>query len=159
MKQDKNNFFRKNLAPIISIIAIVLATIILVLFTDNKEDVVKDTSKYLKDINYNNLVKLFDKKEDFILYVGSKNCSACERFTPNFIEVLEENKVNVYYLDLSMIKNDEYSTLQDYISISATPTVAFITEGEEESVNNRIISGAVSTTYIYDKLKVNGYIK
>lgn len=157
MKQGKNNFFRRNLAPIISIIAIVLAAIILVLFGDNIESEAK--SKYLKEINCQEVINKFDNKEDFILYVGSKECSACKLFNPNFIKVIDKNKVKVYYLDLSTIKNDEYNNLQNYILITGTPTVVFITDGEEESVNNRITNGKVTTTYIYDKLKVNGYVK
>jgi len=156
MKQGKNNFFRRNLAPIISIIAIVLATIILILFGGEDSET---NSKYLKKISYQEVINKFDNKEDFILYVGQEGCSACKLFNPNFIKVIDKNKVTVYYLDLSTIKNDEYNNLQNYILITGTPTVVFITDGEEESVNNRITNGSVSTTYIYDKLKVNGYIK
>ena len=45
-----------------------------------------------------------------------------------------------------------------YINISGTPTVCFITNGEEETTLNRI-SGEVSLETTIERFKSNGYIK
>jgi len=161
MKKDNINFFKKNLAPILSILFLVCAFLIIISYLySNRETGLKDfETKYLKTVSYAETKKLFEDKESFILYVGSAECSHCKEFNPKFKTVLEENKVYAYYIDLSTLTDDERYELSDYVYIKGTPTVTFITEGEEESVVNRINGSAVNTSYIYDKLKVNGYIE
>lgn len=146
---------KNNLALILSIMCIVISIGIIYFSVRN----VEFQTKYLKEITYKETKKLFDDDESFILYVGSSECPHCKDFSPKFKRVLDKNKVYAYYLDLNELSTEEAEDFQNYISISGTPTVAFIVDGEEESTMNRISSSAVSEDYIYDKLKVNGYIE
>jgi predicted bacteriocin transport accessory protein len=146
---------KKNLALILSILCIIISIGIIYFSVRN----VEFNTKYFKEITYKETKKLFDDNKSFILYVGSAKCSHCKEFSPKFKKVLDENKVYAYYLDLNELSTEEAIDFENYISISGTPTVVFIVDGEEESTMNRIRSSAVSKDYIYDKLKVNGYIK
>lgn len=115
-------------------------------------------NNYLKNIDYNNFKEKVESKESFIVEVIQTGCSACKNFTPKFRKILNQNKVTAYQLNYSDLKEEEKKEFDSTFSISATPSVLFITEGEEKSVLTRII-GAVEKDKIVDKLKTNGYIK
>ena len=61
-------------------------------------------------------------------------------------------------IDNSKLSSSEYAEFRKYINISGTPTVCFITNGEEETTLNRI-SGEVSLETTIERFKSNGYIK
>ena len=97
-------------------------------------------------------------KETFVIYVGNENCSHCIAYKPTLISVLNQYKITIYHLDNSKLSEKEYEEFKSYINISGTPTVAFITEGEEETALNRIV-GETSKEDTIEVFKINGYIK
>ena len=115
-------------------------------------------NNYLKSIDYNNFMEKVENKESFIVEVIQTGCSACKDFTPTFRKVINQYKITAYQLNYSDLKEEEKKEFDSTFSISATPTVLFITEGEEKSVLTRIV-GAVEKNKIVDKLKINSYIK
>ena len=93
----------------------------------------------VKEIDYDEFNTMINKKEDFIIYVGSATCSNCEEFSPKFENVVKKYDIDdVFYIDLDKFSDDEKSKLNKIINISGTPTVAFIDDGIEESSFNRI---------------------
>jgi predicted bacteriocin transport accessory protein len=146
----KNN----KLLIFIVIMCITIATFIFV--TNLNNDNVN--SKYLNKTNYNEFKQLIKDKETFILYIGSKDCSHCKAFKPKLIDVLEQYKINVKYVDLSTYSEKDRDNLFSIINISGTPTVSFVINGEESSTMNRI-SGDVTKDQIIEKMKINNYIK
>lgn len=114
--------------------------------------------KYIKEITLDQFKEKMANKETFALYVGNENCSHCIAYLPTLKSVLKEYDITIYHLDNSKLSDKEYSEFTTYISISGTPTVAFITNGEEETTLNRIV-GEISKEDTIERFKTNGYIK
>ena len=115
-------------------------------------------SSHIKEISLDKFKEKIANKESFVLYVGNENCVHCENYKPTLNEVLDEYNINIYQIDNSKLSSKEASDFKTYISISGTPTIAFITDGEEETTLNRIV-GEISKEDTVEIFKTNGYIK
>lgn len=113
---------------------------------------------HIKEISLDEFKEKMANKETFALYVGNESCIHCASYKPTLESVLDEYDITIYQLDNSKLSDKEYSEFKTYISISGTPTVAFITEGEEETTLNRIV-GEISKEETIERFKTNGYIK
>lgn len=147
----------KNKLWIILIIIVVVLFIVVFSFNSKSGD-------YLKEISYSELIDKLDKKETFILYLKQDECSHCAEFTPVFERVLQANEVHAYYLRLNILndeqikRDDDSSTIEEAnITITGTPTVVFIKDGKESTMNR--IVGSVEQDVVLRKLKNTGYIK
>jgi len=110
-------------------------------------------------INYKEFNNLINNQENFILYIGSGTCINCTEFKPKFESIIKKNKISdAYYIDLDEFSDEEKKSFYKVINITGTPTVIFITDGEEKSSFNRI-NGNVTEEKIITRLKANGYIK
>lgn len=116
------------------------------------------SSNNIKEISFNEFNKKIENKETFVLYVGNKGCHNCVNYEPKLKEVLKEYKITIYKLDNSKLSENEFNKLDEKFSVSGTPTIMFINEGEEETTLNRIV-GDTSKEKTIEKFKVNGYIK
>lgn len=112
----------------------------------------------IKEITLKEFKAKIENKETFALYVGNKNCSHCVSYRPILEKVLKDYDITIYHLDNSKLSEDEYKEFKTYINISGTPTIAFITDGEEETTLNRIV-GETSRENTIERFKTNGYIK
>lgn len=116
------------------------------------------TDKHIIDISLDDFKEKIANKETFALYVGNENCSHCMSYMPTLKSVLKEYDITIYHLDNSKLSEKESAEFKTYINISGTPTIAFITDGEEETTLNRIV-GEISKESTIDRFKTNGYIK
>lgn len=112
----------------------------------------------IKEITLDEFKEKIANKETFAVYVGNDNCSHCISYRPILEKVLDDYNITIYHVDNSKLDNKEYAEFRTYINISGTPTVAFITDGEEETTLNRI-TGEVSRDATIERFKSNGYIK
>lgn len=112
----------------------------------------------IKEITFDEFKEKIANKETFAVYVGNDNCSHCISYRPILEKVLDDYNITIYHVDNSKLDNKEYAEFRTYINISGTPTVAFITDGEEETTLNRI-TGEVSREATIERFKSNGYIK
>ena len=117
-----------------------------------------DTSKYLDEINFNELTKLIKEEKSFILEVYQDGCSHCSVFNPRFKAVLNEYEVNAKAINMTNLSNKEYEEFKEIFGILSTPTVIFIENGFEKTKINRLV-GEASKKEIIRKLKQNGYIE
>ncbi len=116
------------------------------------------TVKTYDEISYKSLKKMLDNKENFVLFIGSTTCSACDSYKITLNKVIEKYKVDIKYIDLSKLSEDDEGELISKFPISGTPTTIFIEDGEEKDTYNRI-DGSVKYSKIVEKLKKNKYIK
>ena len=116
------------------------------------------SSSNIKEISLNEFNKKIENKETFVLYVGNEGCHNCVSYEPKLKEVLKEYNLTIYKLDNSKLSEDEFNKLNEKFSVSGTPTIMFITKGDEETTLNRIV-GDSSKEKTIEKFKVNGYIK
>ena len=86
------------------------------------------SDKYIKEISLDDFKEKMANKETFALYVGNENCSHCISYLPTLKSVLKEYKITIYHLDNSKLSKKEYNEFNEYLSISGTPTIAFITK-------------------------------
>ena len=112
----------------------------------------------IKEITLDELKEKIANKESFPLYVGNEGCSHCISYKPVLEAVAKEYDITTYHLDNSKLSDKEQSQFKSIINISGTPTIAFITDGEEETTLNRIVGEATKDATI-KRFKSNGYIK
>ena len=116
------------------------------------------TESHIKEIRLDEFKEKIANKETFALYIGNENCVHCVSYRPTLESVLDEYDITIYQLDNSKLSDEEYSEFKTYVSISGTPTIVFITDGEEETTLNRIV-GEASEEETIERFKTNGYIK
>ena len=114
---------------------------------------------YFKEIKYDEIIEKLDNKEDVVLLISQTTCSHCASYKPKLEDVAKEYKINVYYIDIDLLDDDEYDELNSRLSFatSGTPLTIFLKDGEESTVANRI-KGDSSRDKIIKKLKSNGFI-
>lgn len=115
-------------------------------------------NKTYDEISYDELNKMLEDKQDFILFIGSDTCSACNAYKGTLNDVIEEYGTDVKYIDLASLSEAQESSLISKFPITGTPTTVFITNGEEEDTHNRIV-GSAKKSEIVEEFKDNGYIE
>lgn len=82
-------------------------------------------------ITSNDALEKIENKDSFIFYVGSKDCPACQKFSPTYEEVAQDFPDSLYSIELSKEKNSEdFIKLEESIGkITVTPTVVVIKDG------------------------------
>lgn len=113
----------------------------------------------IKEISLDELKTKLENKETFILEIKQDGCSHCEEFNPKFNDVLSENNLVAYAINLTRLKEkkqtDEFNTMY---SFTGTPTVIFIKDGEELPIYKRIV-GSLDRKDIKKKLISAEFIK
>lgn len=113
-----------------------------------------------QQISYQELKEKLEAKETFPILIGKQTCSACALFKPTIEKFIKEYQVKVYYLDIESLSEEEETDFQNWISITGTPTVAFVKEGKEDGKSgyNRI-NGSKDYEDVVNKFEKNGYKK
>ena len=116
-------------------------------------------NNYFSKIEYKEIINKIENKEDLVLLISQTTCSHCESYKPKLKDVAKKYKVEIYYIDIDLLEEDEYDELDSYLSIgsSGTPLTIFLKNGDESTVANRI-KGDTSKEKIVKKLKSNGFI-
>lgn len=136
----------------------VIKSIVLILFVSIMLCGCGSKKEYIKDISLKEFKQMISDKKTFALYVGNDGCSHCVAYKPTLLKVLKKYNITIYHIDNSKLTTEEKNEFTTYINITGTPTIAFITKGEEETTLNRI-SGEVSEEETIERFKTNGYIK
>ncbi len=111
--------------------------------------------KTYDEINYNELETMIKNKEDFILFIGAESCSACEAYRITVNKLVENNKVDIKYIDNDKLSDDEYSELMANFYTTSTPTTILVKKGKE---TDRIV-GNQKYSKVEKTLKEKGYIE
>lgn len=109
------------------------------------------------EISYDEYSNLIENKEDFILYIGSANCSHCLEFKPTLEKIIKKYQLEINYIDVSKLDEKEYAVLENKTKLHGTPTVVFVEEGIVKTSPK--IQGALPYTSVVEKFKESGYIK
>ncbi len=111
----------------------------------------------LKKINYKDYQTMFEEKQDFILYLGAKTCSHCQAFKPTLEKIARKYNLDVYYLDVSTLSNDEYAIVKNKTFLTGTPTIVFVKGGVVQSEPR--IEGEMSYNAALKLFKQSGFVK
>lgn len=115
--------------------------------------------KSYDEINYKEYTNLIEEKEDFILYIGSATCSHCQDFVPTLKKVIRKYNIDIKYIDISKLSQQQYAVLQNKTKVQGTPTIVFVHKGIVDSGSDNKIQGAVSESEVEKVLKRKGYIE
>ena len=110
------------------------------------------------EISYNDFKKLVDNKESFPLVIGSSTCSACSVFKPTMESFIKKYQIDVRYIDLSKLSDEEKQGLNSSINFQSTPTTVFFEDGKQTSVYYRIV-GSETLSNVINAYKKMGYIE
>lgn len=111
-----------------------------------------------QEVDYDKLIQMFEQKESFILFIGSTECSHCDLYKLTLDDVIKKYQVKITYVDVSKLEKEEVSKLKSIVNYTGTPTTAFIENGVETSMYDRI-DGNKTIDKVVEKLKKKGYIK
>lgn len=109
------------------------------------------------EISYSDFKLLIDNKESFPLVIGSSTCSACSLFRPTMEAFIKKYNIDVKYIDISKLSEDDNNELSSIIGYKSTPTTVFFKEGEQTSVYDRIV-GSEDLNGVITAYKRMGYI-
>ena len=112
---------------------------------------------YFNKIEYKALVEKIENKEDVIVLISQTTCGHCASYKPKLQDIANKYKIDIYYIDVDLLSEEENTELKKYINFSATPATVFLKNGEEKSAATRI-NGDASREKIEKKLKSNGFI-
>lgn len=116
------------------------------------------SKSYFNEITYEEIITKMDQKDSFVLCISQTTCSHCQSYKPKLEKVANKYQVNIYYIDVDLLTDENKKALSKYVSISGgTPSTVFIKEGTEKTAANRI-NGDVSTAKIIKKLQQHGFI-
>lgn len=110
------------------------------------------------EISYKELNQKLDQKENFVLLLGSSTCSHCKAFKKTLDAVIKDYQVEVFYIDVSKLSEDDKNSLSSKIQFKYTPTLIFIEEGVASSAINKRLVGESTYDKVVKKFKSNGYI-
>lgn len=111
-----------------------------------------------EEINYQGYVKLMENDETFSLVIGSSTCSACSLYKGTMEKFISKYQVNVRYIDITKLSEEEYNLLKTEINFSSTPTTIFVENGNHTSVYDRLI-GSETFSNVVSAYTKKGYIE
>ncbi len=133
------------------ILFIIIATLLFVVTGCGKE------TKY-HEVKIDDLTKMIENKESFVLVIGSETCSACEAYRPTMEKIITTYNIRINYINIYPLKEEEKAKLLTYAYYANTPTTVYFEKGVATETHNRIV-GAASYDKVVESLKRNGYIK
>lgn len=108
-------------------------------------------------LTYNDLETKLNNKDNFVLVIGSATCVACDTYEKTMQDVMTKNDIEIFFLDLNALTDEEATKVYSKFVYSYTPTTIFIKDGEETDTHNRIV-GAGEYDDVLSKLEKLGYI-
>ena len=115
------------------------------------------SKSYFNEIEYEELIEKIENKEDLIVLISQTTCSHCISYKPKLEDMANKHKIDIYYIDVDLLSDEQRTQLGKYINYDGTPTTVFLKNGEETSAATRI-NGDASRDKIEKKLKSNGFI-
>ncbi len=111
----------------------------------------------LKDISYSGLDEKMTNKDTFVLYIGSADCTHCQSFKPVLEKVVKKYKLEVYYIDMSLVTNDQYNAVKAKTNMGGTPTLLLVKNGKSRTTSR--IVGEQDEQAVINFFKEIGKIK
>ena len=116
--------------------------------------------KTMHTIDYETLANKFKNKETFVLYLGSSQCSHCMEFKPTLEKVIADQKLDVYYIDLAKVSENQYREIGVKTGLEGTPTIVYVEKGNVDKIDlKKRIVGTKSEEDTIDYFKEIGVIK
>ena len=92
-------------------------------------DELPKTNSSLEEISMKELKKIFQTNKKSLLLLVKDGCSYCEEIEPKLIEVLKNNNISAYKINISKLSADEIVESYKYIEFDGTPMLYVIDNG------------------------------
>lgn len=109
------------------------------------------------EITYAEYREMIDNHETFPVVIGLSTCSACSLFKGTMDVFIQKYQVDVKYIDIHSLEENDYNSLKLELGFSSTPTTVFVINGEHKNTEDRIV-GAAALSEVTKKYKEMGYI-
>lgn len=119
------------------------------LLKENKQENITNR-EVLSYIKPNDVEKLFNDKETFIIVISNALCSHCQTYLPVLEKVLKEELETAYVVDILELEESDTAKLKKYIDYNGTPMTFFVKKGEIQK--DLTMSGPKTESQIKDKL-------
>ncbi|HAB65913.1 MAG TPA: hypothetical protein DCE23_00965 [Firmicutes bacterium] len=154
---------KKKLIIITSILVIIIISIVSLLLLSNKTFYLEEnyySSNEMTEINIDKLNDLTNKKESFAVFLYQPSCIASTNFENVLNEFIEKNKISIYKLTFSSIKNTDIGKKIKYypsfIIYNKGKMVDFLESDKDEDVEYYTSSEGFTKWFTnYVKLKDN----
>ena len=88
------------------------------------------TSDTITSVNLKTFKKLFQTSQKSIVYLTKDECSHCEAYKPLLIQVLEDNGLFAYEININKLSAKDKKDLANYIDYDGFPTTYVIRNGK-----------------------------
>lgn len=110
------------------------------------------------EVDFETFENLLDKKESFVLVIGSSQCSHCAEYQVTMDEIINEYGLDIKYINVYNLSEKQKAKLDAKAHYNyATPTTVFFKNGKLD--NTSTIRGNQVKENVVKKLTKNGYIK
>ena len=82
--------------------------------------------KEYTELSYIDLENKLNNKDSFVLLIGSDTCSACASYEKTMQEVMKDTNVEIFYVNLNALSNEDYAKIYSKFVVNSTPTTIFI---------------------------------
>jgi len=140
MKKNDRKIPRRNYTIVFTIIVmtLIISTTLFVIVNNqrNYEKTIPVLRNYSKELELNDLDAYCTENQDLLLYIGSSSDEVSRKLEEELIDVIEENDLEVIYLNIKDVKNkgEFYSEFNkkysNGIDLKATPAFLIIKEGK-----------------------------
>lgn len=109
-------------------------------------------------VTYNELEEKINSGEKFVLFIGSEECSHCQKYKGTLNRVVKDYNVEIFYIDISLLTAEQFAYLNSHFPFTGTPTTIVIENGTEYQRQSCRIDGAKSYEYTVNRLKKAGIL-
>ena len=108
------------------------------------------------ELSCDDLFTKLENKDTFVLVFFFDSCSACKSYEPTMQKVMKDTNLEIFYINLHVLSDEDYSRIYSKFVVNSTPTTVFIKDGEKLGIHT--IVGAVDYDEVINKLEKLGYI-
>lgn len=115
----------------------------------NQNDINKD---YFIEISTTEFKNKFNSNEKNVFFIGRDTCPACKQFKPTVIEFSNQEKITIYYVNMTDATEDDWNSIFSIVNVDYIPTIV-ISNNSQVLYNEHGLKS-------YDTLKsiINEYI-
>lgn len=109
-----------------------------------------------QEITYSGFMEMKDNSDTYVVLIHQDGCSHCEKVKPLLNNVIKDNDLLVYAINLSDLEEGESDKLYKKTFVNGTPTIVYFEEGKLQA--NKLI-GSKSESEIKNYFEEIGYIE
>lgn len=89
----------------------------------------EDNEKQFQKVSVGDVVSAIEENKSMIVYYGQEECSACNAFEKNLLDICEHNEKDIMYLDADSLEKEDEKILLEY-HVTTTPTLIIVNNGK-----------------------------